>query len=267
MLRIGQLSSVCFASLAPLVAYAEPSIEDVAYQEALAAAAGKSPEEQVKLWTSFLEQYPNGTHQNEALAALKEASRLSPTSQEANPASTSQAMSLSASGPSLSMPGRKSPMKAALLSIATTTVGFSVGAFVASTGTLAPSFERTAFDKFLIASGVSLAGASLVFASPLGHIYASDRKHLLRAAILNGIALGDIALMTATYPRRCDPDEQLGAFALCPGEFGHLVMIASGLGVVTVVALWNMLDSAFTVQRLEGDPVLSKWRASWRAAH
>lgn len=162
-------------------------------------------------------------------------------------------------------PGGKSPWKASLLSVAPTATGITLGVLGIARGTLHASFERTPLDRVMIGGGGALIGTSLVLASPLGHVYSTDRKHLKQIAIIDGISLGAMGLLLATYPEPCGEDG-VGVLGLCPREGEWIVMIGSSALVVTGVAFWNMIDSAFTVQRLEGDPVVRRWLARWRAA-
>jgi hypothetical protein len=186
-----------------------------------------------------------------AFAQSTQPSSSSASQAVSQPASTSQATSTE-SLPVISevlLHPKKSPWKAALLSVVPTVVGTSVGvsAFVYNI------FDReTPFEQFALVSSLPLMGGSLIVSSSLGHIYAGDRKHLKWAALVDGVALADIVSMSIAYrviSSSCGPDEGSGAFDFCGGEAGTLIAVTSGIGLVIGVALWNMFDSAFTVQR------------------
>jgi hypothetical protein len=297
MRRFLLIALLCLGSLS--VYARNPPEEWKAYRIARVTANGKSSQEKVKIWSDYLAKYPESPYRDRALEELEEASGSVWQLQPATPASncgpdfdmnaalgvaprdsdnfsstpTSATPELDAlfgenSKPALQHPDRlqvpeaanKRPIGAGLRSLGWTYGGVVLGSMILQ-GSVNSRVQVESNNSEAL--GLALIGSAMVLGPSAGHLYAGDKAHakkmITARAIATGVGLLGLYGGLESQPTCidfCAQDTSSGDAAVALGVIG--------LTTAYVLALYDIGDSFFVVQRMQGRPVKARLRTgSW----
>jgi hypothetical protein len=278
MKRLLVILSLCFASLGAVQA-SNPSEEWKAYRIARITSNGKSSQEKVKIWSDYLAKYPNGPYRERALEELDAASRgawqplpAQTTTPDCAPgvpfleidavlgvdSSPVATPVVAPVAPALTPPDRlkvpgsaanKRPAFAGLRSVGLTYAGLIAGSLILESG---DSEEL----------GIALMATSAIVGPSMGHLYAGDKTHAKKMITARAVAAGALALgayQMSNSVSNCDFE--------CNSSNDGLGLIITGATVGYALIIYDLVDSFFTVQRMQGRPVLSRMRSGYTPAY
>lgn len=252
-------------------AYAQPPKSWTAYRIARTQSEGKPPEVRIRIWSSYLEEYPDSPYRERVLyeidAATKELwsgeSELSaeedisfleeaaaaldgesvappaPSSPAKSPEKPAELRLQETPSQDVTLP-QKRPFTAGFLSLASTFGGVALGRILLERA-------QSEGDQAGVFFGSLVLGAASIVGPSMGHIYAGEKERARRwstARLLVGGATGAIFLMGL----QGSLDEEAAASLATVG----------GITFAGLVAI-DLVDSFFVVQRKQKENTRKPW--------